>query len=133
MPMTAAWRKKVGDHLLGKTDIGALEDLWLGLFTADPGDSGSQVSEITGTGYARINVTSLFGAFDATTGIAVNTSEINFGSPGSDWGTGAYIGLLSASTAGTMKYKEQLPNPRAMTSGSRPVRFSAGRLSITHR
>lgn len=132
MPMTAATRKAVGDHLLGKTDIGAIGDLWMALFTSNPGDAGSQASEVTGTGYARINVTSLMTAFDATTGIAVNSSAINFGSPGSDWGTPAYAGFLSASSGGTMKYYEALPDPRPAPSGGRPVRFSAGRVQIRH-
>lgn len=135
MPMTAAWRKKVGDHLLGKTDIGALGDLWMGIATSDPGASGSYAGEVVGTGYARINVTSLFGAFDATTGIATNTSVVNFGVPGSNWGTSAYVFFadsVSGTGAGTMKYKEAVPNPRSMESGSHAVKWNAGKITITH-
>lgn len=132
MPMTAYWRKKTGDHAIGKTTIGTMVDLWMGLFKTDPGDSGAQSGEVTGTGYARVNVTALFGAFDATTGIAVNTAEISFGSPGSDWGPGAYAGFLDASTGGNMRYKEAIPNPRYMSANSRAVRFAAGKVKIRH-
>ena len=130
MPMTTTWANLVGDHVIGKSDIGALADIWMGLFTADPGDSGSQTSEVTGTGYARINVTSSMGAFAAK--VSISTAEINFGSPGSDWGTIAYVGFLTASSGGTMKYHEALPNPRNATSGSRPVKFASGQVQIRH-
>lgn len=133
--MTLAWRKKVGDHLLGKTDIGSIGDLWMGIATSDPGDSGSYAGEVVGTGYGRINVTSLFGAFDATTGIATNIAAIDFGQPGSDWGTGAYVFFCdseSGTSAGSMIYKEEIPNPLSMSSGSKAVKWAAGKLTIRH-
>lgn len=132
MPMTLDARKDVGDHLLGKGDIATRTDLYMALFTANPTSAGLQTNEVTGTGYARINVTGKFDAFDAATGIATSNDEINFGSPGSDWGTISYVGFLSASSGGTMRYYEALPNPRNATNGSRPVKFSAGQVQIRH-
>lgn len=132
MPLTSAVADDVGDHLIGKTDIGALETAYLGLSLTDPGLSGSIAGELTGTGYARIELTSKMSAFSA--GLASNTAEINYGTPGSDWGTPAYVFVInSASGAGTVKYTEQIPSPRFVSSGGRPVKFAIGELTIRHR
>jgi hypothetical protein len=138
MPLTAAYRNKVGDHLIGQADIGALGDLWVGLSTSNPGDAGSFAGEPSGGGYGRINVTAALGAF-ADTGLgyseATNESEISFGTPGADWGTGAYV-FFAKSQSGTaaddMVYYQAIPSPRAMGANSAPVKFNAGRLKIRH-
>jgi hypothetical protein len=137
MPMTAYLRKKLGDHAIGKASFTMPTTAYLALFTANPGDSGSLTNEVTGTGYARIAITSKMDAFDAVTGIAVSNDEINFGVPGSNWSGGlpiSYVGIMDASGAGTgnMLYYEQIPNPRAAPSGSRPVKFAAGQVQIRH-
>lgn len=137
MPMTTAWRNKAGDHLLGKSDIGALADLWVGLLRSNPGDAGSMASEVDAADYARIDVTSLFSAF-ADTGLgyseAVNQSLVDFGVPANDWTdageTLAYVGYFTASTAGEMKFYEAIPVPRAAVANSKAVKWSAGRLKI---
>jgi hypothetical protein len=132
MAMTRYLRKKLGDHAIGKASFTMPTTVFAALFTDDPTDAGTQTSEISGTGYARQDVTSKISAFDATTGIATSSADIDFGSPGSDWGTGAYIGIMDALTSGNMLYVEALPNPRSMTSGARPVKFLAGQLTIQH-
>lgn len=132
MPMTSYLRKKDGDHNLGKSAFTMPTTVYLGLFQTNPGDSGSQTGEVTGTGYARISATAKFDAFVLGTGIATSNAEFNFGSPGSDWGTLAYVGILDASSGGNMLYYEAIPNPRSATSGSRSVKFAAGQVQIRH-
>lgn len=132
MPMTPYLRKKLGDHALAQTTYTKPTAVFAALFLSDPGEAMSQAGEVTGTGYARIDITAKMGAFSALTGIAVSTAEINYGSPGSDWGTVAYIGIMDAASGGNMLYKEQLPSPRSATSGSRSVKFGVGQVSIQH-
>ncbi len=140
MPMTTAARNAVGQHQLGKTDIGALPTLYAGLLKSNPGDAGSAASEVSGGSYGRIEVTSKFGAFADTAdgySTAVSTAAVDFGVPTADWtGPGetlAYIGYWHASSGGTMQFYEQIPNPRSAVNGSRRVRWAPGKLRIRYR
>jgi hypothetical protein len=128
MAMTRYWRKKIGDHSIGKASVTMPAAIYAALYSSDPTDAGTQSSEITQ--FARVEVTSKFGAFDATTGIAASTSDINFGSPVSNDLTAAYIGFLDASSAGNMLFKERIPNPRAVINGARPLKLRAGTVTI---
>lgn len=137
MPATTSWRNTEGDHAIGKSDIGALADIWAGLLRANPGDAGDYTSEVDAADYGRINVTSLFGSF-ADTGLgyseALNTAVVDFGSPANDWTdageTLAYIGYFDAETNGTLKFYELIPIPRTAVTGSRAVKWSVGKLAI---
>lgn len=140
MPMTTAARVAVGDHLLGKTDIGALPDLFAGLLRSNPGDAGVFTSEVSAVDYARVDVTALFGAFaDSGDGYATatNIATVSFGVPANAWTSGgetlAYIGYWDALTAGEMQYYELIPAPRTAPAGSRVVRWGVGKLKIKHR
>ncbi len=132
MPMTRYLRKKLGDHALGKAAFTMPTTVYMALFTASPTDAGTLTSEVTGGSYARIEATSKMGTFDSTTGIAVNSVDIDFGTPTANWGTVSYAAFLDASTSGNMLYYEALPTARAVTSGSRKVLFSAGQVQIRH-
>lgn len=132
MPMTSYLRKKDGDHNIGKAAFTMPTTVYLALFTASPTDLGALVNEVTGSPYARVEITSRMSAFDLTTGIAVNTSDIDFGAPAANWGTVTYVGILDAATSGNMLYYEALPSPRSVTTGSRRVIFAAGQVQIRH-
>ena len=135
MPMTPTWQQRVGDYMLGKTTVPALSDLWMGLSKTNAVATGLFTGEVSGTGYARINVTSLFTVFDSD-GIARNSALVEFGVPGSDWtGDGellAYVFFATLVTGGEIKYYEEIPNPRAARSGSKSVKWAAGRIRIQH-
>jgi hypothetical protein len=126
MPATTFGRQKIGNHAIGKTSW-TMPTLYAALYATDPGDSGSQTSEITQ--FARIEVTSKFGSVDAS-GVSTSTADINFGSPASDGSPAAYIGYLDASSGGNMIFREAIPNPRAIIAGARPVKFTAGQATI---
>ncbi len=130
MAMTQYLRKKLGDHSIGKASYTMPNPVYLALFTADPTDAGTLTSEVTGSPYARVSVTSLFGSFDLTTGIAVNSSDIDFGTPAANWGTVTHAAVLDASTSGNMLYFDALPTARAVINGGRRVIFSAGQVQI---
>lgn len=128
MPLTTYGRQEGGDHLIGKTAL-TMPTLYAALFALDPGDAGSQASELAFGGYERIEVTSKFGAVDSS-GFATSTADFDFGVPGSDSSPAAYIGYLDASSSGNMIFREAIPNPRAIISGGRPVKFTAGQCRI---
>lgn len=147
MPMTTAWRNKVGDHLLNKADIGAPANLWIGVSVSNPGDAGSYAGEPSGGGYDRVNVTASFGSFAAGTGadagysVATNTALVSLGSPsGGDWtGDGEQLAYVtySKSETGTgaddMIYYEEIPRKRTALDGSKAVAWRPGELKIKHR
>jgi hypothetical protein len=130
MAMTRYLRKKLGDHSIGKASFTMPTTVYLALFTADPTDAGTLTNEATGTGYGRIAITSLFGTFDTTTGIATNSSDVDFGVPAGNWGFITHAAILDASTAGNMLYFEALPTGRSVVTGGRRVMFSAGQIQI---
>jgi hypothetical protein len=130
MPMTSYLRKALGDESIGKIAFAMPSAVYLGLFTSSPGDAGSLVSEVTGSGYSRQEITTKMSAFVLGTGIATNTTAIDFSNPLADWGTVTYAGILDASSSGNMLYYEALPSPRLVLSGGRHVQFAIGALQI---
>lgn len=132
MAMTQYARKKLGDGSLNKAAFPTPTNLYAALYSSDPGVLNDQSSEITQ--FARIEVTSKFGAFDSTTDptktIATSTVDINFGVPSVNGLPAAYIGFLDASSAGNMWYKERIPNPRAIINGARALKLKAGTVTI---
>ncbi len=130
MPMTSYARKALGDESIGKAGYAMPAAVYLGLFTASPGDAGSLTNEVTGGSYTRQELTSKMGAFNLATGIAINTAAIDFPNPTADWGTITYAGVIDASGAGNMLYYEALPSARTVLTGGRHVQFAIGTLQI---
>src|SRR5262249_55263395 len=124
MPLTTYGRQKLGDHSIGKTAF-TMPSVFAGLFTASPGDAGSQASEFTGGGYARQTLPASFGNFHAN-GPPAPPADISFPTPAADWGTLAYVGILDAVSAGNMIYYDAVPVARPVVNGGRRVTLRAG-------
>lgn len=95
-------------------------------------------TEITGTGYARQDISAAFGTTQSevvageTRYFRVNTAEITFGIPGGNWNSSnpiPDIGIWSADTAGDLRMTQPI-TPRTALNGGRAVRFAAGRLKL---
>lgn len=129
MPMTTFLANELGDHAFRNSSWTSPTNTYLGLSLTNPTAAGLQTGEVTGTGYARVVATAKMGAFSG--GVSVNTTEFDFGTPGSDWGTPAYVFLADASSGGNILAYEQIPSPRAVLSGGRPVKFGVGQVRIT--
>lgn len=130
MPMTSYLRAKLGDHSIGKAAFTMPTTVYAGLFTANPGDIGSQASEVTGGSYARQAITAAMGAFGATTGIGTLVTDVFFPTPTANWGTLTYIAVLDALTVGNMLYYQAIPSPRIVLNGGRRVHLKAGLFAI---
>ena len=99
-------------------------NLYLGLFTTDPGEAGGG-TEVSGTNYARQLFTM------TTTGAAsTNGSAIEFPAAGSSWGTVTHVAVLDALTSGNMLASAAITASKTLGTGD-VFRIPAGDLDIT--
>lgn len=124
---------KVGDHLLrdaGWTKPGAL---YVGLFTAMPGDDAAGGTEVDddATGYARIQNGPGDAAWNtASPGAYTNAADITFPQASANWGQIVGVGIWDAATGGNLLLAEQLGATKTISAGDPPPRFAAGTLSL---
>lgn len=126
-------------------------DVWIALYSVTPGDA-TAGTEITGTGYARVKVTSsttttgsVFGSYltgqiknnntqnatSAGLGTAgAGTGTITFPQATASWGTVNGVALVTASTAGSVIWYGDLSSPKTVNSGD-TVSFAAGDLVLS--
>lgn len=123
-------QKKFLDHILGKASYTMPSAVYVALFTSSPGEDGSQSNEVTGTGYARQELTSAMDATVLSTGIATNNVDVEFGTPVTDWGTISYIGIVDAISGGNVLYYEALPTSVEVDAGDTPPSFATGQINI---
>lgn len=128
--------KKLLDHLLVNTAFTPAGTLYIGLFTADPGESGA-ASEFAFTGgYARIPVTNNETNFPpcAVTGTPTksNGTMLSFPTASAAWGTAAYWAIYDddGTPAGNMLAHGALATPAAIAIGNTP-KIAIGALSFT--
>ena len=115
---------KVLDHVFGGSAYSAPATIYVGLFTADPGESGSS-NEVSGNGYLRQSM-----AFTVSGSAATNTSAVEFPTATGSWGTITHTALYDASTSGNMLAVGQLSASKSI--GTNDVfRFNAGDFDIT--
>lgn len=106
-------------------------DLWIALYTADPGETGTAVTnEATYGGYARINLTRATD-FTVTGNQVSNTNLEQFAacSSGSNTITHAAV-VTTASGAGTIVVRATLSSSIVVSTGVQP-QFAANALSFT--
>jgi hypothetical protein len=130
--MTDYLEKKLLDHTLGKAAYTMPTTVYLALFISDPGDTGSQVGEVSAssTGYARQPITSVMSATGATSGQSTNGSAITFGPATVDWGTVTHTAVLDASSGGNMLLYGPLSSVRTIQSGD-SLQYATSQFSIT--
>lgn len=127
MSATSYGRQKIVDHLTQVANY-APPALYLSLHTDDPGDAGSHVFEVSGSGYARQALAGVMGAADSE-GNSINTVAITFGPASADWGTITHFGIEDALTAGNMVCPGVPATPRTITSGQ-PLQIPIGQLRL---
>lgn len=125
--------------------------VWCALFTAAPSDTAFG-TEVSGTGYARVQVTSsttisVFGTYDSTTGSIKNNGTYNasttlssggsgiitFATAQASWGTVTHVALLDSSTgtaASNVIWYGQLTTPKTVNNGD-TVSFAASDLVLS--
>lgn len=99
--------------------------IYVGLFTADPGESGN-TGEIAIAGYSRLAVT--FGA--PTDGSGSNTVELVWDPATANWGSVTHLAIYDDPTAGNMILHGALSAPQTVNLGD-SFRISIGNLIAT--
>lgn len=98
---------------------------YVGLFTADPTDTGAGATEISGNGYARVAATFTVSGATATTSAAVE-----FAAATGSWGTVSHIGIFDASSGGNLIAHSALTASKAIGTGD-VFRIPTNDLDIT--
>ncbi|MBW7965321.1 hypothetical protein [Bradyrhizobium sp. BR 10261] len=127
MSSTSYLRKKMIDDLTGVASY-APPPLYLSAHSGDPGGMGSHAFEVTAGGYARVALSGVMGAADAS-GISVNTSVITFGPATADWGTITHFGIEDSPSGGNMLCPGVPAMPRTITTGQ-PLQIPVGQLRL---
>lgn len=103
----------------------------LALFTADPGETGSLASEVSGGSYARVAIGTPSTFWSAASGGATsNAAAIDWPAASAGWGTITHVGLMTASTGGAMVARAALSASKVIDTGD-ILRILAGQLSVT--
>ncbi len=87
------------DCYFNQTNITAPTALYLALFPSAPDVAGSGGTEISGNGYARVDVTAAFSA--ASGGTVTNSAAVDFPTASGAWSAAVAWGLYTASSGGT--------------------------------
>ncbi len=104
----------------------------LALFTAVSDAEAGTGTEVTGGSYARVNITTSFGAPSSPGGSGSNTSAITFAAPTANWGTVTHYGIFDASTAGNaVTALKALTASRIINNGDSAPSFAIGDLTAT--
>lgn len=99
--------------------------VYLALFVADPGETGSG-TEVTGGGYVRKAIT-----FSAPVdGVSANSNEVLYPVATANWGTVTHIGIFDALTAGNELYYGILTNSKSIQTNDQ-LKVNAGDITVT--
>lgn len=110
--------------------------LFVGLFTANPSDTGGG-TEVTGGSYARVAVVSSLAnwagtqaaastvASSGTTGTTSNNGTITFPAPTANWGLVTGLGLFDAVSAGNLLIFSALTISKTVNNGDAAPTFPA--------
>lgn len=114
---------KVLDHVFGGVAYTAPATLYVGLFTSDPGETGSG-TEVSGGSYARQTI-----AFTVTGAQASNTAAVEFPTATASWGTITYAAIYDALSGGNLLASGALTISKTIDSGD-VFRIPAGDFDI---
>ena len=114
--------------------------LYVGLFTANPSDTGGG-TEVTGGSYARVAVTGSLAnwagtqsagsttASSGTGGTTSNNNAITFPSPTANWGVVTGFGVFDAASGGNLLIYGSLTTSKTINNGDAAPSFAAGALT----
>ncbi|CAB4139418.1 hypothetical protein UFOVP351_46 [uncultured Caudovirales phage] len=114
---------KVLGHVFGATPYTAPATLYVGLFTSNPGETGSG-TEVSGGSYARQTI-----AFTVTGSQASNTAAVEFPTATASWGTITYAAIYDAVSGGNLLAYGALTTSKTIDNGD-VFRIPAGDFDI---
>lgn len=96
----------------------SLDGTYLALFTADPTEAGTLTNEVSGGSYARQALTFNAAATDGSNNTTkVLSGDVAFPTASADWGAVTYVAIMSAVSAGTMRWSGPLAVAKTVQSG----------------
>lgn len=122
------------NHCLRTATLTKPANIYASLHAEDPTDAGG-VGEFTGTGYARVAIAVADASWTAPAAFGdaqkiTNLGLIQFPSPGSEWGTYAYMGFSDAASAGNLLVKAPMVIPRLVGASDNPPTWLSGNISV---
>lgn len=118
------------NHITQGTAYTMPAGLWVTLYTSNPtaADTGT---EVTGTGYARVNIAPGAGQWTTTTdGFSDNIALVAFGAPTANWGTITHVGVRDANTGGNLLFFDALDTPEIINNGDPAPEIPVGGIDI---
>ena len=117
---------KILDHALGVATFTRPANVFLALFTSDPGEAGTG-AEVAGLGYARQQT-----QFNpAANGQSTNTSLVTFpAANGGAWGTLTHFGIFDALSAGNLLFSGALGATKVIADTDQLL-LDAGSIVVT--
>lgn len=124
MSFTDYLEEKLLDHAFRAVSYTPPVALYVGLFTATPGEA-SAGTEVSGGSYARQAVT-----FSRSGSVLSNTALITFPAATADWGTLVSGGVFDAATGGNLLARGEFSVSRTVTNTD-ILTIPAGQFTIT--
>ena len=124
MSFTNFLETEILDHVFGGNAYTAPSNLYLGLYTATPSDTGGG-TELSGSGYARLAM-----AMSVSGNLATNSAAEEFATATGSWGTVTHVGVFDAATSGNLMAYGTLSASKAVATGD-VFSIPAGDLDIT--
>ena len=124
MSFTNFLETEILDHVFGGNAYTAPSNLYLGLYTATPSDTGGG-TELSGSGYARLAM-----AMSVSGNLATNSAAEEFATATGSWGTVTHVGVFDAATSGNLMAYGTLSASKVVATGD-VFRIPAGDLDIT--
>jgi hypothetical protein len=112
------------DHVFAGNAYSSPAAVYVGLFTAAPGEAGGG-TEVSGGSYAR-----QAGSFTVSGNTATTSAAIEWPTATASWGTISHIAIFDASTAGNMLAYASLSASKTIASGD-VFRIPSGDIDIT--
>jgi len=123
-PLTNAIKAAVLDALYGKQALTVPDTLYIGLSTTAPNPDGTNFTEPTGGGYARVafpnNLTHWYAATEDNPSVKANALPVLFPEATDDWGTVTHWGIFNAAQSGTLLDWAPLTTSFDVTVGQQP-------------
>jgi len=119
-------------NMADNASVSPYTNLYVGLYTADPGTGNSQLTnETTYTNYVRVAVLRTSAGWTVATNTAVNAALIQFAQCGATGATITYVAIgTNSSGAGNVLYSGALTSSLTVSNGIQP-QFNASALTVT--
>lgn len=131
MPFTTYLTNSLMNEVFGKTDFVAPITLYVGLSTTTPAVGGTNITEPSGSAYARVAVTNNVTNFpNAAAGAKSNGAAIAFPTATGSWGTVTYFVIYDAASAGNVLAYGALNTAQTVANGD-TLSFAVSAMSLS--